>query len=873
MHGSEIPTSRWRAGVVIRIVLALISTLTSLVLVWIVFVGPHLAAHAAPPTIRETAVPSPLPWGLGFDTIGNLWVAETGCDPNPLCATVTQGAIAQFSQQNFSLIQDYTQPSNFSNPLFLALDANGNIWFTEPNTNAIGELIPNNGNPTWHQWTVPTPNAAPYDLTFDWSGNLWFTELSASKIGEFNPVTQQFTETPTPSGNSNPYGIVGPDPATGSIWFTENNSAVSRIGRFTPPLTQQVLTTGNMLEYPTPGRVNSTPHLITFDTVGNIWWTEGFDGDIGRLIISQSSNNTSNGMREFAVPSACPNCSSHISGIGADSTGTIWFDDSLNSRIGSYVPRTNTFSMYVVHGGIGSNAHPHDGLAVDSNNSVWFSEEFVSNLGEAIQSGIPVPTPGVTATASHSSVGGVPVSKQWYFAEGAVGSHFTELLTVDNPDASNACDVDAKYLYTINGGSPAVKTVSFLVQPSTRITESVNNDLNIQPNQTPAATNSTILTIDLSTPNCTGVVAERPMYYNINVNSGDDVLGATTTGKNFFFADIATGGGFKSYLTILNPGGSNANVTATYYAGGQVVGTQTLNVVASSRGTIYPDNARLPSHVAAIVTADQPIVVERPVYFVNTNEGNAGTVSGSHCIIGAQTLGNDWLFAEGYAGTGFQENLLIANVDTTANRPANVTIKLEYFDGSSLTFNVSVNPKSQLIWNVNQHGKPLGTAAEVSSSGANIVVEREMFFRYHVTSNNTTAIGGTDAIGQPGPAAQQSYSFAEGYVNKGFDEYLTIQNPTATAERIFLTLINGYGRTYTQWFQIGPNTRLTVSVSALAYQYLIHSGDGNFAYEISMTLQSFNNAPFVAERPMYWNNVGITSPPTTGGTDVLGFTG
>ena len=854
-----------------RIAIALLSTATSVVLVWLVLIGPHLAAHAAPPTIRETPVPSTLPWGIGFDASGNVWVAETGCDPNPIC-TPTPGAIAQFSQQNFSLIQNYVEPGNFSNPLFLALDANGNVWFTEPNSNAIGELIPNNGNPSWQQWTVPTANAAPYDLAFDWSGNLWFTEFTASQIGEFNPRTQQFTETPTPSSNSNPYGIIGPDPTTGSLWFAENNSAVSRIGRFTPPLNGQSLTSGNILEYPTPGRINSTPHLVTFDSAGNIWWTEGFDGDIGRLIISQSSNGTSNGMSEFAVPPACQNCGMHISGIGADSTGTIWFDDSLNSRIGSYVPRTNTFSMYIVHGSIGSNAHPHDGLVVDGNNSIWFSEEFLSNLGEAMQSGIPTPTPGVTSTAAPPSTGGVPVSKQWYFAEGAVGNHFTELLTVNNPNASNACDVDAKYLYTISGGQPAVKTVSFLVQPSTRITESVNNDLHIQPNQQPAATNSTVLTIDPSTPNCPGVVAERPMYFNTSVNSGDDVLGATSTSNTFYFADIATGGGFKSYLTILNPGTSNAHVTATYYASGQVVATQTLNVLASSRNTIYPANIKLPLHVAAIVTSDQPIVVERPVYFVNINGGNAGTVSGAHCIIGSQTLGDDWLFAEGYTGANFQENLIISNLDTDANRAANVTIKLEYFDGSFLTFTVTVNPRSQLIWNVNQHGKTLGTAAEVSSTGADIVVEREMFFHYHVNSNNTTAVGGSDAIGQPGPASETSYSFAEGYVNKGFDEYLTLQNPTSTAERIFMTLTNGYGRTYTQWFQIGPDTRLTVSISALAFQYLIHSGDANFAYEIAMTLQSFNNAPFVAERPMYWNTTGVSSPSTTGGTVILGFT-
>jgi hypothetical protein len=41
-----------------------------------------------------------------------------------------------------------------------------------------------------------------------------------------------------------------------------------------------------------------------------------------------------------------------------------------------------------------------------------------------------------------------------------------------------------------------------------------------------------------------------------------------------------------------------------------------------------------------------------------------------------------------------------------------------------------------------------------------------------------------------------------------------------------------------------------------------------------MTVQSVNNAPFVAERPQYWNTSGTgTSTPTQGGTDIIGYTG
>src|SRR6266568_3454569 len=346
---------------IVRVGLAVVSLIVSGVLGWVMLVGAHSAAHASAPTIRETALPSTVPWGVAFDNTGNVWVAEPGCDMAPVCGPQV-GSIAQYNRQGFTLVHNFTEPSGYSSPLFVKVDSGGHIWFTEPDTHAIGELTVTNGTPSWQQWSVPTTNAEPYDLTIDHAGHIWFTEFGANKIGEFNPSLHQFSEAATPTASSSPYGIAGPDPA-GSIWFTENNSAVARIGRFTPPQSG-TLTTSNIAEYVTNvgGRSNDTPHLITFDGAGNIWWTEGFDGNIGQLVINSAVNGTSNGVTEHTVPSpSCSNCSVHISGIGVDSTNTVWFDDSLSSRIGSYVPSTKTFTIYPVGGGLTSGSHPHDG--------------------------------------------------------------------------------------------------------------------------------------------------------------------------------------------------------------------------------------------------------------------------------------------------------------------------------------------------------------------------------------------------------------------------------------------------------------------------------------------------------------------------------
>src|SRR6266568_4321930 len=488
MHRNKTRLLHLGRGRIVRIVLTLLSIIASITLVWTALIGTHPAAQASTPSIRETPTPSAIPWGVAFDTSGNGWVAEPGCDG--LNCTPQTGAIAHFDHQNFSLLQDYKEPAGYSSPLFLAVDT---------------------------------------------QGNLWFTEYNAGSIGEFVPSTQQFSETQTPTPNSNPYGIVGPEPRTGAMWFTENNSSVSRIASFVPPKSGS-LDQSNINEYLTRNTSNSTPHLLAFDKKGNIWWTEGFDGYIGSLAISQASPGTSNGVTEYAVPPAqgCQNCT-HISGIGVDSTGTIWFDDSLSSRIGSYIPGSGTFSMITVGGGTNSNSHPHDGLAVDSNDNIWFTEEFASKLGEAIQGSA------------------VPVNKTWYFGEGRVGNGVNEFLTLDNPDLTHNCSVSIKYLYTVDGSAPTSKTLSVFIPPSTRVSQSVNSDLSIQPGQVPAASVSTIITVNTkSTPNCLGIVAERPMYFSNQIKGGSDVLGATQTGQTFYFADVPTGNGFSSYLTILN---------------------------------------------------------------------------------------------------------------------------------------------------------------------------------------------------------------------------------------------------------------------------------------------------------------------------------
>jgi streptogramin lyase len=859
----------------LRIGLALFSTLASVGLAFMLLTGVH-QVHSAT-SVNEIPLPGAQPWGLGFDRQGNIWVAEPGCVPNPVCSVIAPGAIAEVNRSTFTVVHNFAEPdSTYSSPLFLAIDAYGNIWFSEPMTNSIGELIPG-PTPTWHQWTVPTAQAAPFDLAFDQYGHLWFTEMLANQIGEFDPSTQQFYETPTPSANSNPYGIIGPEPTTGKMWFTENNSAVARIASFTPPPAGKLATSG-ISEYLTrSGGSTDTPHLITFDGRGNMWWTEGWDGKIGQLVISQAQPGTGNGVTEFTVPTC--SCSTHISGIGVDGAGNVWFDDSLSARVGYFIPGTHTFTMLPFLGGsASSNAHPHDGLAVASDNTVYFAEEFADKLGEVLQPGVPLPPPrstslpiSISPTATDPSI---PVNKTWYFAEGRVGKGFQEYLTIDNPSPTS-CAVNIAYNYTLdNTSSPLNQIVTVTVPPTSRLTEAVNADLRIPNWATPAAIVAVVGQVSSTTPACPGVVMERPMYFHTfrGIASGDDVVGATHLNTSYYFADTPTGPDNASFITILNPNTASATVTANYYANGQMVGTQKVTVPPNARGTITPNLIALPAHVAAVVTSTQPVMVERPSYFIN------GAISGGYDVVGVSSLANDWLFAEGYTGSSTQEYLTIANVDPSKTA-ANVTITLESKTGSTKSYTLPLSPMSQTIWNVNANNTFPGSSPEVSievtSTGANIVVQREMYFQYHhtlYTGRVTQSVGGTDVIGQVGPASHSVYSFAEGYTNAGYNEWLTVQNPTATNITISVTLVNGYGRSYTTQFPVNAHSRFTQDITTLVLQNMVHQGDDHRGYEVSMTVQSLGGTPITVERPMYWNTAG-SSFASQGGSDVIGYVG
>ncbi len=471
-----------------------------------------------------------------------------------------------------------------------------------------------------------------------------------------------------------------------------------------------------------------------------------------------------------------------------------------------------------------------------------------------------------TLAKNQTNARSAPANTTWYFAEGSVGHTFAEYITLLNPSANQAANVAITYLFE---NKPAV-TVQHTVPASARYTVSANADLNIP---TYAAQQAISAIVNSNIP----VVAERPMYFSHGVASGTDAVGATNaTHTTFYFAESDTRQNatqnYHTYITMLNPSTTqSAHVVITYYSQGRVAGTENVTVGPLQRGTATPAAIGLYQQLAVKVTSDLGIVVERPMYVIDNIPNAGGPVTGAASAVGATSTGNDWLFAEGYTGTNFQEYLVLANFGTAAT---SVNVKLEYGNGTFQIVPVSVPAMSQYYFDVNNaHANPVAgcnctptndVSAEVTASATTLVAERLMYFHF----GGSQLPGITDVVGEAGPTSHNVYAFAEGYTNSNFSEYLTLQNPNNNAESVALTFFAD--NTIVQEIKVLPaHSRTTVSVSAIIYPLATAypSNPRSFAYEVSMDVQALSGT-VVAERPMYFNYSG-----DLGGTDVIGYVG
>ena len=309
----------------------------------------------------------------------------------------------------------------------------------------------------------------------------------------------------------------------------------------------------------------------------------------------------------------------------------------------------------------------------------------------------------------HDAMGSTQLSRKWYFAEGYTAENFEEWLTIQNPNPEWAT---VNVTYFVKGGAPIDK--QHRVRPLSRYTINVNQDAG------PDLEVSAAIEADLP------ILAERPMYFNYQgrIDGGHIVMGSPLLSRDWYLAEGATFDPFTEYITIQNPNPAVANVAVAYYRPDGSPITKNHTVPANSRYTI---NAGLDSGVASNLSAylhsNQPILVERPMYFNMLYGG----LPGGHCAMGVNSPSSDWYFGEGYTGSGFDEWLTVQNPGDTA---ANLAVTYNIQGEAPRTTTHEVQPQSRYTINVGSDaGKDLQLSAHIQSDQP-VVCERPMYFFY-----------------------------------------------------------------------------------------------------------------------------------------------
>lgn len=221
---------------------------------WITLPEPGHAGH-------ELSLPS-APNELALDAHGDVWFTEFNADRLGRLDPHT-GLMQHYLLSPKPSVQTFY-------PYGVTIDELGNVWFTESGNNQLGRLDPNTG--ALHMFAVPDPHALMMEIASDEQGSLWMTSFTPGLLFRYQPASGTFTTyTLSLTGNERGtlYGLLVP--ASGDVWVTILAANM---------LAHLDVRTGRFLYYRVPAP-DSLPLGLAMDANQNLWYT-GLD-KIGML--------------------------------------------------------------------------------------------------------------------------------------------------------------------------------------------------------------------------------------------------------------------------------------------------------------------------------------------------------------------------------------------------------------------------------------------------------------------------------------------------------------------------------------------------------------------------------------------------------------
>jgi subtilisin family serine protease len=445
----------------------------------------------------------------------------------------------------------------------------------------------------------------------------------------------------------------------------------------------------------------------------------------------------------------------------------------------------------------------------------------ILNVAHAVASlrlGVPPRAPdAIVAQPNRPATADVPPapplpneSRRWYFAEGSTRTPFDVSFALQNP---NPQATTAHFLFVTPEGKQ--QPFDMRLDPNSRMTLKAND---VMPN----AEFATIVSTELP------VYVERSMYFG---HDGHSAPGARQTSKVWYLAEGSTVAPFETWVLLLNPNPVPTVVQMRFMReDGSVVDHPEL-VAGMGRKSVYVNGLFTTSGFATQISADQPIVVERAMYFDNGQ--------GGHDTLATAVPGKAWYLAAGGSSAGFDTWLLVENPGSV---PATVNVSFMTDDGRVIAQPLFVLPHSR----TSLYTDPVVPNAAYGmrlDSDQPIVAERAVYF--------DSGRSGYDAAAVPAPATE--WFLPEGGTTGSFEEQLAVLNPQNQPVNVQVEFRPQDGDPPApQRFSVGAMSRLTLDVNPSVQ-------DGNVALHVT------SDRPIAVERVSYFARpTGLGATRSTG---------
>jgi lysophospholipase L1-like esterase len=313
------------------------------------------------------------------------------------------------------------------------------------------------------------------------------------------------------------------------------------------------------------------------------------------------------------------------------------------------------------------------------------------------------------------------------------------------------------------------------------------------------------------------------------------------TYRTWILAEGAANEFFTEEILIGNPNAAAARVQITLLPeSGAAPPVQTITVAATSRYTFRVNTVVGTGAVGAVVDSDQPVVVERSMYWAY------GMRRGGHNSPGVAATADRWYLAEGTLGF-FDTFVLITNSSAT---PAQVEVTFLRQAGLPITASLTIPGHGRKTIYVNndfpQIQSPFSTVVR-QTNGSSIVVERAMYWNGFEGGHESTGV----------TALNRTWLFAEGATGGDasfdFQTYLLLANPNSQSSLVTIDFFRDAGGPVQYRLIVPGAARTTLHLDELQWP----SGAKELASS-SFSIRVTSDVPILAERSVYWSSSGVT---------------